>query len=214
MVVTEMKIEKVDDNKIKITISIDDLIERNIDFDSLAYDSPEAQELFWDMMDQAEEELGFNANDAQLCIEAIPDDDDTFIVTITKIIEDNEFESLQKFIKNRYKRNELRTRKKSRNIYSSILMYSFSKLEDLKSLTHSIDSKYCGESSLYKYKNTYYLVLSRNQFHDIENVKTFELFISEFGKKIINTSFYEGVLNEHGKLLVDRNAINIISNYF
>ena len=41
-----MKIEKINENKIKVTISFNDLEERNIDLNSLNYNSPETQELF------------------------------------------------------------------------------------------------------------------------------------------------------------------------
>jgi len=60
-----MKIEKINENKIKVTISIDDLLERNIDLDTLNYNTPAAQELFWDMMEQAEIQFGFDASDSR-----------------------------------------------------------------------------------------------------------------------------------------------------
>ena len=46
-----MKIERINENEIKVTISVNDLLERNIDLSSLNYNSPQAQELFWDMME-------------------------------------------------------------------------------------------------------------------------------------------------------------------
>lgn len=50
-----MKIEKINENIIKVTISLSDLEERNIDFSAFNYNSPAAQELFWDMMEQPED---------------------------------------------------------------------------------------------------------------------------------------------------------------
>lgn len=212
--VTVLKIEKIDDNKIQISISIDDLIERNIDFDSLTYDSPEAQELFWDLMERAETELGFHARDAQLCIEAVPDENDTFVVTITKMDEDGEFESFQKLIKNRYKKNELRKRRQIRHLSSSVLMYAFHKMEDLKNLASRLNKRYIGSSTLYSYKNTYYLVLSKNQFQSEKGLQNLDLLVSEYGKKVNYISFYEGFLNEHGKKLSDTSAIDLIMKYY
>ena len=109
-----MKIEKINENKIKVTISFNDLEERNIDLNSLNYNSPETQELFWDMMEQAEIQLGFTASDAQLCIEAVADADEGFVILITKMDEDNEFESIHKYIKNRFRRADLRVKKKTK----------------------------------------------------------------------------------------------------
>lgn len=64
-----MKIERIDDNIIRVTVSIDDLEERDIDVDNLNYNSQGAQELFWDMMEQAEMEFGFNVIESQIIIE-------------------------------------------------------------------------------------------------------------------------------------------------
>lgn len=208
-----MKIEKINENKIKVTISLNDLEERNIDLNSLNYNSPATQELFWDMMEQAEVQYGFNASDSQICVEAIPDSEDGFIITITKMDEDGDFESIQKYIKNKYRNTDVRVKKKSRRLYSTIMIYSFTKFEDLCMLTENIRTLYNGESSLYKYKNTYYLVLARSSLSTL-NTKTFELLLSEYGKKVSNTNFYEGFLNEHGTKIIEYNALDIINNYF
>lgn len=64
-------------------------------------------------MEQAEIELGFDAHESQLCIEAVSDVDQGFVITITRIEEENDFESIQKFIKNRYRRKDLSVKKKA-----------------------------------------------------------------------------------------------------
>ncbi len=208
-----MKIERVNDNVIKVTISIDDLEERNIDLSSLNYNSPAAQELFWDMMEQAEIEFGFNTSDSQLAIEAIPDSGEGFVITITRIDEDGDFESIHKYIKNRFKKNDLRVKKKNHKILSSIMIYSFNDFEDICALCRQLMPAYTGESSLYKYKNTYYMVLARNNFNPDDN-KAFEAILSDFGRKVANVMFYDGLLNEHGTKIIDYNALEVISNYF
>lgn len=208
-----MKIEKISDSEIKITISLSDLEERNIDLTSLNYNSPAAQELFWDMMEQAEVQFGFNTTDSQLYIEALPDSDEGFVVTITKGDQDGDFESIQKYIKNRFRKNELKVKRKNRRIYSTLLVYSFDNFDDLCALSKKVSSMYSGESSLYKYKNAYYLMLTRSNF-TVTNTKMFEVIISEYGNKVSNASFYEGFLNEYGTKLIEYNAVEILSNYF
>lgn len=208
-----MKIERINDNEIKVTISLNDLEERNIDLGSLNYNSPAAQELFWDMMEQAEIEFGFTSSDSQLCIEAIPDSDEGFVVTISKVDEDGDFESIQKYIKNKFKKNDLRIKKKNRKIYSTIMIYSFREFEDLCALSKKINSMYSGESSLFKLKDTYYLILTRSSF-TISNSKMFDVFLSEYGGKVANIGFYEGYLNEYGSKIIEFNAIEILNNYF
>jgi adapter protein MecA 1/2 len=208
-----LKIEKISENKIKVTISLDDLIERNIDLDSLNYNSPAAQELFWDMMEQAEVEFGFNISDSQLVIEPIPDMEEGFIITITKLDEDGDFESIHKYIKNRYKKSDLKSKRKGRKVYTSVCIYSFSSFDDLCELSKMIQHIYSGESTLYKYKATYYLLLTRSNF-TVSNIKLFDILMSEYGSKVSNASFYEGYLNEYGEKIATSDAIEIINTYF
>ncbi|MCX7922681.1 MAG: adaptor protein MecA [Clostridia bacterium] len=208
-----MKIEKINDNMIRVTITLNDLEERNIDLSSLNYNSPAAQELFWDMMEQAEIQFGFTASDSQLVFEASPDSAEGFIVTITKLDEDGDFESIQKYIKNKFKNTELRGKKKSRKICSTIMVYSFESFDDLCSLCKKVQPMYSGDSTLYKCKNTYYLLLTRNNLI-IPNPKTFEALLGEYGNKVSNVGFYEGYLNEYGEKIAEYNAIQVISDYF
>jgi len=208
-----MKIEKINDNKIKVTISLSDLQERNIDFEALNYNSPATQELFWDMMEQAEVQFGFNTSESQLAIEASPDESDGFVIFITKLDEDGDFESIQKYIKNRFKKSDLRAKKKSQKICSSVVIYSFEQLDHVLSLCNRLRSLYSGESSLYKLKNTYYMMLTKNTLL-MDNVKYFESLLDEYGKKVSNNTYYEGYLEEYAKKIVELNAVEVLNSYF
>jgi adapter protein MecA 1/2 len=208
-----MKIEKINENKIKITLSLNDLEERNIDLESLNINSPATQELFWDMMEQAEIELGFNASDSQLCIEAVPDSQDGFIITITKLDEDGDFESIHKYIKNRFRKSDLSVKKKSRKVCSTISVYSFKDFDDICALSKTVNSIYSGESTLYRLKNVYYLILTKNALNTTD-VKKFDALLDEYGSKVSDVNFYEGYLNEHGTKLIEFNAFETIRSYF
>ncbi len=208
-----MRIEKINENKIKVTISLNDLEERNIDLDSINYNSPATQELFWDMMEQAEIQFGFSASDSQLAIEAVPDDGEGFVVIITKLDEDGDFESIQKYIKNKFKKTDLRSKKKGSKICSSIVIYSFDNFDDLCVLSNRLRNIYTGESTLYKLKNTYFLILAKNSW-SVDNLKMFESLLGEYGTMVQNTSFYEGYLDEYAVTIVECNAIDVINSYF
>lgn len=201
-----MKIERVGENKIRIFVSYDDLEERDIDLDTFNYNSPETQELFWDLMEQAEIELGFEAQESQLCIEAVSDVEHGFVITITRVEEEAEFESIQKFIKNRYKKKDLAIKKKTASVCSTMLIYSVETFDDLCGLCAMIKSLFTGRSKVYSLENTYYLVLSSVE-GNIKNEKQFYSILSEYGDKMPNVDFFEGYLNEYGKRLMDENAI-------
>lgn len=208
-----MKIERIDENKIKVTISLHDLEERNIDFDSLNYNSPATQELFWDMMEQAEIQFGFDTSDSQLVIEAIPDSIEGFIVTISRVDGDGEFESIHKYIKNRFTKKDLRNKKRNRKLYSALVIYSFESLEDVCLLSKKIQTLYTGESSLFKLKSTYYLTITKNNLL-LMNPKIFDNLIGEFGSKVPNIALYEGYLNEYGTRMIEYNAVEVLNSYF
>lgn len=80
-----MKIEKVNDNQIRCTLTREDLAERQIKLSEIAYGTEKAKLLFRDMMQQAAYEFGFEADDIPLMIEAIPLSQDTIILVITKV---------------------------------------------------------------------------------------------------------------------------------
>ena len=80
-----MRIEKVNDNQIRCTLTKQDLADRKIDLRELAYGSEKAKGLFHDMIQQANYEFGFEANDIPLMVEAIPLSSETLILLITKV---------------------------------------------------------------------------------------------------------------------------------
>jgi adapter protein MecA 1/2 len=205
-----MKIERVGENKIRIFVSYDDLEERDIDLESFNYNSPETQELFWDLMEQAEIELGFEAQESQLCIEAVSDVDHGFVITITRMEEESEFESIQKFIKNRYRKKDLSFRKKTSKICSALLIYAIDSFDDLCELCSLIDPLFSGRSRVYSLEGAYYLVIGATE-GNVVNRKHFESILGEYGDKMQNVDFLEGFLNEYGKKLVSDNAISFFA---
>ena len=80
-----MKIEKINDNQIRCTLTPADLEERQLKLSELAYGTEKAKSLFHDMMQQAAQDFGFEANDTPLMIEAIPTSPDSIVLIITKV---------------------------------------------------------------------------------------------------------------------------------
>lgn len=80
-----MKIEKINDNQIRCTLTRADLTARHLKLSELAYGTEKAKMLFHDMMQQASSEFGFEADDIPLMIEAIPASPDSIVLIITKV---------------------------------------------------------------------------------------------------------------------------------
>ncbi len=88
-----MKIEKVNDNQIRCTLTKEDLISRELKISELAYGTEKAKTLFRDMMRQANFEFGFEAEDIPLMIEAIPLNAECIVLIITKVEDPEELDT-------------------------------------------------------------------------------------------------------------------------
>lgn len=88
-----MKIEKINDNQIRCTLTKEDLDNHQIRISELAYGSEKAKKLFRDMMQQAQMEFGFEADNIPLMVEAIPVNMESVILIITKVEDPDELDT-------------------------------------------------------------------------------------------------------------------------
>ncbi len=88
-----MKIEKVNENQIRCTLTREDLADRELKISELAYGTEKAKDLFRDMMQQASFECGFEAEDIPLMIEAIPLNSECIVLIITKVEDPEELDT-------------------------------------------------------------------------------------------------------------------------
>ncbi|OUM96809.1 MAG: adaptor protein [Thermobacillus sp. ZCTH02-B1] len=78
-----MKIERLSQDKIRIFLTLDDLLERGIQKEDLWREIPKVHELFSEMMDQAYSELGFEAT-GPLAVEVIGLPAQGMVVIVTR----------------------------------------------------------------------------------------------------------------------------------
>lgn len=88
-----MKLEKINENQIRCTLTREDLEMHQVNLRELAYGSDKAKKLFRDMMQQAQIEFGFEADNIPLMIEAIPVNLDSIILIITKVEDPEELDT-------------------------------------------------------------------------------------------------------------------------
>lgn len=88
-----MKIEKVNDYQIRCTLTREDLASRKLKISELAYGSKKAKMLFKDMMEMANFEYGFEADNIPLMIEAIPVNSECIVLIITKVEDPEELDT-------------------------------------------------------------------------------------------------------------------------
>ena len=217
-----MKIEKVNENQIRCTLSKQDLADRQIKLSELAYGSEKAKGLFRDMIEQANYEFGFEADDIPLMIEAIPLSGENIILQITKVEYPEELDTrFSKFSEAGEEEEESTSEgsilpefqtEKADEITNLTKMFEFKSLEQMERLSHVLAGFYEGENDLYKdeTKNKLFLLVQKSshtpeEFNKVCNV------ISEYAVHRKYTSAKEAFLKEHGKLLVKGRALQVLS---
>lgn len=88
-----MKIERINENQIRCTLTSFDLSVRNLNLGELAYGSEKARNLFREMIQKASNEVGFDAEDIPLMVEAIPLSGESVMLVITKIEDPEELDT-------------------------------------------------------------------------------------------------------------------------
>lgn len=199
-----MKFEKINENKIRIILTSNDLKEKSIDFHTFMSNPLESQELFLDMLDEAEEKVGFDAKDYNLRIEAIVMSDESFIFTITRV---NSKNVVSPKIKKKFT-----VRRKSTDINALHAIYRFNSFDDYCNFLDAIHT--CSNSIhniaksaiLYKYRSSYYLVLSQININN-PNKLIFYSYITEFARYTNNSNLFVCKLKEVGSVIIKHNAL-------
>ncbi len=88
-----MKIERINENQIRCTLTSFDLSVRDLNLGELAYGSEKAKKLFREMIQKASNEVGFDAEDIPLMVEAIPLSNESIMLIITKIEDPEELDT-------------------------------------------------------------------------------------------------------------------------
>jgi len=177
-----VKIELIDENKLKAVLSSFDILSLDCDVSELFGDSV-SHKLIDRILKKADEEFSFSADISKTVIEAIPSATDGYIVFITKI-------------KDGCLKNE-----------ESKVIYSFSDYFFLKKGIEEIKNIFYGYSALFELDQKYYLILNSDF---TKNFKKTQIILTEFGEKIQNACIYEAVLAEYGKKIFQKNAIEMI----
>lgn len=222
-----MKIEKISDTQIRVTLNHSDLQNRDIKIGELAYGSTKAQALFRDMMAKAYEDFGFEAENVPLMIEAVPLSTDSIMIVVTKVDDPNQIEERLEAIGERPTHRTFKESLESKLSdlqpltkedpkttvpLSRTLMYTFKNLEDVTHASHYIQHLYFGETTLYKYDTQYFMILEPNK-NKKTNIELLKSMLNEFGEEGTSSDLNETFLKEHAKALITSNALDILVNY-
>lgn len=205
-----MRFEKLNENKIRITLTNQDLIKKNIDFHSFMANPIESQDLFFDMLDKAEKEIGFVTKDYRIRIEAIQIAGGDFVLTITRSLPEN--------LKYQEKK-KIHIRRKKLDFNDTQATYLFNTFDDFCYFVNFLNNNSISITNiaknicLYEYKKQYYLNFSGVNLNYPDLKKLFSS-ITEFATYINNTDLFKRKLIENGKVIMKNNAIKTAITYF
>ena len=185
------------------------LKDKNIDFHTFMSNSLEKQDLFLDILEEAEEEIGFEVKDCPVRIEALAMANGEFIVTVTRVIPET---------KNIHKK--ISAKRKNIKTNAKYAIYKFASFEDfcnfitfLENHNLSLSYKVAQNILLYLYKEEYYIVFDSININ-YSDIQKFNSAIIEFAKFVNNSKVFISKLLENGQLIIANNAIKIGMKYF
>lgn len=199
-----MKIERLSQDKIRIFLTFDDLMERGIHKDDMWREISKVHELFSEMMEQAYSELGFDAT-GPLAVEvfALPAQGMVVIVTrgsldadSSQYIDDEDDEEIYEM--------EVTLEE------TDLISYVFSDTEHLISAAKLLNRYLNGGGRLYYYKNQYVLQIDPVEMPET-SYQSMIAVLSEYGEA---NSVTTAVLEDYGKVVIAEDAIRTLCTYF
>lgn len=217
-----MKIEKITENKIRIIVKKEDLKDSSLDLHTIMTKAAESQGLFLELLEQAKKTCGFDTDGHKLLIEAFSSADEVMVFTFTKFEQKNASVA-EKAVANRALRPKRKVAVSSNSRRAAQVDFSIYKFEDFEqycafctALKNHSQVKTRGlvrSSSLYFFKNRYYLALAGcNSNHGSYSI--FASLLSEFGVLCTHDAKYENRLREYGKCVMKKNAISTTFKFF
>ena len=236
-----MKIEKLNENQIRCTLTHADLAARHLKLSELAYGTEKAKSLFRDMMQQASFDFGFEAEDIPLMIEAIPASADSIVLIITKVEDPEELdtrfskftplgetdtlntEALEKLqgadeflnLLNKVKEAAADVKPASGDTSSapfSIRLFSFEDLDSVIQASRLLSPLYHGANTLYKdTENGMFILAIAPSEHSRNEFNKICNMLSEYASPEKADSTILAFLEEHCEILISAEAVQKLS---
>ncbi|RBP89566.1 adapter protein MecA 1/2 [Cytobacillus firmus] len=192
-----MRLERLNYNKIKIFLTLDDLNDRGLTKEDVWKDSLKWHQLFHEMLEEASEEFGVDIQ-GSVAVEifSMQAQGMVMIVTMEEQMDDEElledgFIEMQVTVEG-----------------SEDILFEFQDFEDVVQMAKELNRVQIEEGSLYCYKEKYYYHVIDIAGEDIPRVIAI---LAEYGDSAF-TSIY--IIQEYGKALIESKAVKELVKYF
>lgn len=184
-----MKIEIVENQKIKVTLTVNDLLYYNLKPETLSPNSPELHKFLFYIMENVRKETGFNPYSGQVVIEAVQSS-----AGITLYISRMKNEAHRRPVPKKI--NPEKVRVSSARRVPAKNRYSFDEFSNVCGALRYMGNGALGVSSLYKYNNKWYFILGACKTFEESHCVLCE-HCTDFGGMIYSETF----LQEHGEMI-------------
>ena len=222
-----MKIEKVNENQIRCTLTKQDLADRQINLRELAYGSEKAKGLFHDMIQQANYEFGFDVSDNPLMVEAIPLSSESLVLLITKVEYPEELDTrFSQFTEGGDEEELFSNMGAAGNVERTeapeevpevpadlTKMFEFTTIDQVERLAHVLVNYYNGRNDLFKNekKNRFYLVIHKDD-HTPEEFNKVCNIICEYAQQKNYNPAVGAYFAEHGNKITGPQALQVFAS--
>lgn len=189
-----MELIKINERKLKVSLSESDLKGYDLRPDNLDYDCPATKRAFKEILERAKEQTGFDTDEERIFVQIFPGLRGGCEMYVTRLCEEGE------------------------KVHTMRTVYTFDRLENLITACRGL----CGygfrdESALYFINGHFHLLLSEDYK---QNNSTYSVggrartlpaypLLCEYGKRTVSEK-YVLYLREHGKLICDKNAVQVM----
>jgi adapter protein MecA 1/2 len=192
-----MRVEKLALNKVRILISYEDLAARGIDRDEMWQNGKKVQELFWDMMEVAYTEVGFEIV-GPFAVEAFTMPTEGVMVVVTQVPQ----------IAGAQAEGALLA-EEERDPFAAFV-FAFDDFEHLVQASQQIRALGDFTGSLYAYNGSYHVCFDEEEMDEAQYECVWSI-LSEYGEP---ASVTRAMLDEYGKLITDGRVLAVIAHYF
>lgn len=221
-----MEIERIGDNTVKLYISYIDMEERGFDREEIWFNRDLGEELFWEMMEEANVEEDF-LGDSPLWIQIHAldsglemfvtkyshankdnDDDPERLVLDVQELMNSDRERVEEILNDHY----AKLRKKSKKEPSLEFVLSFADFEDVIQLAKNQNLEHI-KTTLYSFDNKYYLQVNfEDEKYADDNVV--ENALSSLLEYSVESNMTIHRLEEYGKQVISEDVFNTVNEYF
>ena len=192
-----MRLERLTYNKIKFFLTFDDLYDRGLSKEDLGRDSLKWNQLFRDMLDEANEEFGVEFQ-GTIAVEVFSLQAQGMVMIVTVEETDEEEEAL----------NDIFIDMQVAVDGNEEILFEFAGLEEVIQLSNRFSSMNVVGGSLYFMNEKYYLVF---EGIDLDQENRIISVLAEYGHPSLVTIHR---LIEYGKQIILNNTVETISTYF